>query len=166
MGAGVDGLTLVVDASEVTVLAGRLADAPRVVGEELLAAGRRSAFLVEGSAKGFAPRDLGNLVNSIGNEVSQDAGGVVAVIRATAEYARYQNDGTGIYGARGTPIVPRRAKLLSWVGKDGVRVFARSVRGVPPQRFMERALAANEARIRAEVQAAAARVAARVAGRG
>lgn len=48
-------------------------------------------------------------------------------------YAKYHQDGTGIYGPRGTPIVPIKAKVLR-LGKTG-RV-ARSVKGSPPRRMV------------------------------
>lgn len=156
---------VVVDASEVFAAGRRFAGAEPVVREELLAAGRRSAFVVEASAKGFAPRDEGGLVGSIGPaEVVSVPGGFVAEVAATAEYARYQEEGTGVFGPRRAPIAPRTARVLSWVGRDGVRVFARSVKGTPGTFYMRRALAANRARFADEMAAAAKRVAARLAG--
>lgn len=56
-------------------------------------------------------------------------------------YAGYHEYGTGIYGPRKTPIKPKTAKLLSWIDPDtGQRIFAKQVRGVPPKRFMHRAI--------------------------
>lgn len=63
-------------------------------------------------------------------------------------YAGYQEYGTGIYGPKGTPIRPKqttwkngRPAMLTWVDPDtGQRIFAREVRGVPPKRFMHRAI--------------------------
>lgn len=57
------------------------------------------------------------------------------------EYAGFQEYGTGIYGPKKKPITPKHGKLLTWIDPDtGKRVFARSVRGVPPKRFMHRAI--------------------------
>ena len=44
-------------------------------------------------------------------------------------YTKYVLFGTGIFGARGQPITPVSASMLSWVGPGGVRVFAKSVKG-------------------------------------
>lgn len=56
-------------------------------------------------------------------------------------YAVFQEEGTGIYGPKKQPIRPKTAKLLSWVDPDtGERFFAKEVRGVPPKRFMHRAI--------------------------
>lgn len=57
------------------------------------------------------------------------------------EYAGFQEYGTGIYGPKKTPIRPKNGKLLTWIDPDtGKRVWAREVRGVPPKRFMHRAI--------------------------
>lgn len=57
------------------------------------------------------------------------------------EYAGFQEYGTGIYGPEKRPITPKRGKVLTWVDPDtGQRIFARAVRGVPPKRFMHRAI--------------------------
>lgn len=57
------------------------------------------------------------------------------------EYAGFQEYGTGIYGPKKKRITPKHGKVLTWIDEDtGKRVFARSVRGVPPKRFMHRAI--------------------------
>lgn len=58
-----------------------------------------------------------------------------------ADYARYVNDGTGIYGPEGTPIRPVTARVLAfdWPAAGGL-VFAHSVRGSEPTHFWERSL--------------------------
>ena len=56
-------------------------------------------------------------------------------------HALYQHEGTGIYGPKGKPIRPKRAKLLSWIDPDtGDRVFAKEVRGTPAKKFLQRAI--------------------------
>lgn len=45
------------------------------------------------------------------------------------EYARWQEEGTGIYGPRKNPITSKNGKLLVW--KSGSKWhYARSVKGV------------------------------------
>ena len=56
-------------------------------------------------------------------------------------HALYQHEGTGIYGPKGRPIRPKRAKLLSWIDPStGQRVFAKEVRGTPAKKFLTRAI--------------------------
>jgi hypothetical protein len=45
--------------------------------------------------------------------------------------------GTGVYGPRKSPIVPKRAKRLSWVSDSGRRIFAKQVRGMKPRNFIK-----------------------------
>lgn len=52
--------------------------------------------------------------------------------------------GTGIYGPRRHPVVPRRAKFLRFAGRNGRIIFARSVRGIKPRRFFSKTEKATE----------------------
>lgn len=52
----------------------------------------------ESKALTLVPRDTGNLAHSIGYRVEGEGWNVVGILRATASYARYVHDGTGIYG--------------------------------------------------------------------
>lgn len=54
----------------------------------------------------------------------------------------YVHEGSGVYGPQGTPIVPKRAKMLRWLGDDGAPVFAKSSRGTPGRPFLTDALVA------------------------
>lgn len=57
------------------------------------------------------------------------------------EYAGFQEYGTGIYGPKKRRIYPKNGTVLTWIDPDtGERIFARSVKGVPPKRFMHRAI--------------------------
>lgn len=57
--------------------------------------------------------------------------------------ARWIHDGTGIYGPRRTPIVPKTATFLRFRPKGGRRViYVRSVKGMRPNRFLADALSA------------------------
>jgi len=49
-------------------------------------------------------------------------------------HAVYHEFGTGIYGPKGTPITPKRARLLRWKNPDtGKWCSAKSVKGVKPR---------------------------------
>jgi hypothetical protein len=67
-------------------------------------------------------------------------------------YARWVNDGTGIYGS-GRPITPKRARFLrfEWHGRI---VFARSVRGQKGQKFAEETTTEMNGRARRIVESA------------
>lgn len=89
------------------------------------------------------PVDTGRLRQSVQVE---DQGDVI-VIGSNVDYAEHVELGTGIYGPSGQPIKPVRAKALSWIGRDGERVFRSQVAGyegygmfLKGQRALERAL--------------------------
>lgn len=48
--------------------------------------------------------------------------------------AYYFEYGTGLYNSsgKGKPITPKNAEFLTWIGKNGKRLFAKEVRGVHP----------------------------------
>lgn len=59
--------------------------------------------------------------------------------------ALFVHEGTGLFGnglGINDYIRPRRARMLSWVGRDGRRVFAMKVAGMKPNPYLVRALRA------------------------
>lgn len=63
------------------------------------------------------------------------------VSKGADPYALYQHEGTGIYGPKRRPIKPKRGKFLVWKDPDSGRlIFAREVRGVPPKKFLTKAV--------------------------
>ena len=60
-------------------------------------------------------------------------------VRNDNRYLPWVNDGTGVYGPRHTPIVPKTARVLhfNWRGKEW---FLKSVKGQKPQKFVERSM--------------------------
>lgn len=86
----------------------------------------------------YAPHDTGRLDASIKAERSMHTSLVrfTSNLReAEAPYDYFQEVGTGLYGPLHHWITPKRARFLSWVDKNGDRIFAKRVRGVKPQRF-------------------------------
>lgn len=113
-------------------------NAPKIFNDYMGRAIQRIAFQIEAKAKINAPIDRGGLRSSIHTEgPKQTLSGLEATVGTDLEYAPYQEFGTGIYAGKG-PITPKRARILAWK-KDGQWIFARSVRGVRPKRFFERA---------------------------
>jgi hypothetical protein len=95
-------------------------------------------------ARAYAPVDQGPLRSSITADIQADEGRseVRGRVESRLPYAIWQEEGTGIYGPRGVPIRPKRARFLRFIPKGGNDyVFARQVRGVRPQRYLRRALA-------------------------
>jgi len=85
----------------------------------------------------------GRLRNSITYEIAVTARGLSARVGTNVTYAIWLHEGTGIYGARGAPITPKRGRFLVWTSPDtGQRIFARSVRGIRPRPFLRDALPA------------------------
>lgn len=110
------------------------------------------ARMVQAEAKRLVPRKTGNLGRSI---IVGHVTKSTATVEATANYATWVEKGTGIYGPKKRPIVPRRASVLAWPtgGSTKVRLsgrsrtrkgqkladmaFATSVRGRKATPFME-----------------------------
>lgn len=82
------------------------------------------------SAKGTLRKSILTMVQSIGD---------YAKIFSKLDYALFQEEGTGIYGSRKQPITPKRAKVLKFTSKSGKLIFAKSVKGVKPKKFMFKA---------------------------
>lgn len=58
-------------------------------------------------------------------------------------YGLFVHEGTGIYGPKGIPITPRRAKFLRWKNKTGKGyTYAKVVKGMKPNPFLKDALPA------------------------
>lgn len=100
-----------------------------------------AANQVQTFAQAFAPVKTGALKNSIVVEL----GTMSATVTAASDHAAFVEFGTGTRGEfPGGPIVinAKPGKMLSWVGKDGVRRYAKRVvsQGMAPRPFMRPAL--------------------------
>lgn len=91
------------DASELRTLAKELGEAPKAAGHLTRAVVRKTAKDVEHTAKLLAPVDTGNLKSSIGTSdlrAMGTSGSIEAEVRATANYAVYQELGTSRMAAQ------------------------------------------------------------------
>ncbi|QRY62755.1 HK97 gp10 family phage protein [Gordonia sp. PDNC005] len=118
-------------------------------------AGRRWAHRVGNdvvnAAKVNCPVDEGTLRASITYVTRISSTGAKVIVGSPLPYAEYFHTGTGIYGPRGTPIVPvtKKALKFKWDGPGGATrskdkrgyVFAKSVKGIRPNPFLADALA-------------------------
>lgn len=100
----------------------------------------KAGLLVISQAKQIAPRKTSTLARSITYSPVEKVGGNYQTrVGSNVEYAPHQEFGTGIYG-KGSPIRPKRAKMLAWKGKSGKMIFARSVKGVKGKKFMQKGI--------------------------
>jgi hypothetical protein len=76
-------------------------------------------------AQALVPRKSGHLQRSIRpGRVADD----FAIVEARTPYARYVEEGTGLYGPKKKRIVPKTKKAMRWKG-SGVRLSGRSRSG-------------------------------------
>lgn len=93
--------------------------------------------LMVDDTKAACSRRSGELAESIGADPWVDAGDrFTSSIFATAEHARYQDEGTGLFGPEGQRIYPTSGKVLAfdWPAAGGTVFFA-SVAGSPGTHF-------------------------------
>jgi hypothetical protein len=116
-----------------------LTDPQGDVADDLLRRGNNVANL----AKKYAPVNTGRLRASISAKLVKFGGNLAVLVGTNVSYAGYQHEGTGIYGPRGTPIVPVKSKYLRFKPKGSTQfVYAKEVRGSMPTFFLKRALPA------------------------
>lgn len=114
----------------------------RQVQEYALAKVADLASAFRDAVRANAPRRIGTLSESVEvDSIEATPTGARARVIVSAPYGRFVNDGTGIYGPLGTPIVPTSHTYLKFPALiGGGVVFARSVKGSEPTHFWERAL--------------------------
>lgn len=126
---------LVVDKGQVQAL---MAGANGAVARDMLRRGRN----VANAAKRLAPVDTGRLRADISVGLVDGSSTPIVRVGNSVNYAMAVHEGTGVYGPKGRPIRPRRAKVLRFKGKGGKVIFARSVRGTRGRPYLRDALPA------------------------
>ena len=94
----------------------------------------------EAIAVATAPVNFGRLKGNRESGVRDEGSKLVGFVSFTTYYALYVSLGTGIYGPKGAPIKPKKGKALVFRGRDGELVYARQVKGMPPNPFLTNAL--------------------------
>jgi len=89
----------------------------------------------ETNIKRGAPVDKGYLREHWRSEVDEPNNRVI--LSNSTSYAPYHTFGTGIYGPEHRMIRPIRAKMLHWINKEGHHVFAKQVRGIKPNPYVQ-----------------------------
>ena len=113
--------------------------------------GQQATQLVANTAIDKAPRHFGTLKRSIYPQVNATVGkftGKVIQDATVAPYGKYVEQGTGIYGPYGSPIVPVTKPFLAWKDYGGGWHRAKSVKGQKAQPFMEPAISENQDNIK------------------
>lgn len=119
------------DASELRTLATEIGEAPKALGHLARTVVRKTAKDIESTAKGLAPVDTGNLKSSIGTSdlrAMGTSGSIEAEVRATANYAIYQELGTSRMAAQ--PFMgPAASKHEPGFAEAMAQIAARAVLG-------------------------------------
>lgn len=87
---------------------------------------------IQSEARRLAPHRTGTLQRSIMVDVNYPEGKV----EVNEKYGAYLEEGTGVYGPKGSRIVPVTAKVLAWKGAAGM-VFAKSTKGMKARPFFK-----------------------------
>ena len=91
-----------------------------LTGPSLMSAAMNGGRVIQSNARNYAPVDTGNLRASIQVEPAE--------VKPTAAWVNIGTD--VIYAAIqefGGTIKPKTKKMLSWIGENGERIFARAV---------------------------------------
>lgn len=101
---------------------------------------RDVAEYCHGRIKSNSPKRSGALSRSW---VESQVGALKHKVATSIKYARWVNDGTGIYGS-GRPITPKRAKYLRFT-IGGRTIYAKSVRGQKGQKYVDKTVSQTKA---------------------
>lgn len=82
----------------------------------------------------------GKLSASVFARVIHRDGVPIGQVGTPLKYGLWLDQGTGIYGPRHRPIRPVRAQYLRFTTRTGQVVYAKSVRGIRPTRFLRNSL--------------------------
>jgi hypothetical protein len=90
------------------------------IGAVPVSALRRGVFELLAMVQDLAPKKTATFVRSI-TAVVQKIGEDISEGRvgSSLEYARYLEEGTGVFGPKGQPIMPKSKKALFWGAFDG-----------------------------------------------
>jgi len=120
-------MDLVIDTSELSLLAQQSAGAGVVVAAELSTVMTRAVIQIEGDAKRVVPVDTGNLRRSLTHEVTADGGGAVGTVGTNVRYARPVEFGT--YKMKAQPYLgPAFTKNRAAIEREFSGIMAKVVR--------------------------------------
>lgn len=85
----------------------------------------------------------GNLANSGVVNLRGEGFNRQAEITFRAGYSLFVHNGTGLFGPKKDFIRPKTKSMLSWIGADGKRIFAKKVKGMKGRPFLADAMEAE-----------------------
>ena len=142
------------DTTEIRAFARQVQGADKIVMNELATAFDESGTLILSGARGNIHNKTGALSASGSSKTRVAATFVVTIVKFTAKHAKWIEWGRG-------PVFARRAKFLRF--EIGGQVFFRkSVGPAKAQHFLGRSFDRNQSAVAQKVDAAAARIVARV----
>jgi HK97 gp10 family phage protein len=120
-----------------------------------------SATRIQRNIRQRAPHRTGALQRSVQYEVNYPS----AKVEVEEKYGQYIEQGTGVYGPKGTRITPKTAKAMRWNGIGGV-VFAKSIKGMKARPFFKPGVEESQLYIRDSFRSVTERLVRELAGRG
>lgn len=98
----------------------------------ITAAGMNATTRIQGNVRRRAPHRKGDLQRSVMAEKHN----LEFSVKVNEKYGPYVEFGTGIYGPSGSPITPKKAKVLAF-SSGGKKVFATFVKGMKARPFFK-----------------------------
>lgn len=142
------------DTTEIRAFARQVQGADKIVMNELSTAFTQSGTKILTGARGNIHNKTGALSGSGSSKTNVSSRLIITIVRFTAKHAKWVEWGRG-------PVFAKRAKFLRFeIG--GQVLFRKSVGPAKAQRFLGRSFDSNKASVIAAVDAAAARIVARV----
>lgn len=120
-------------------LMSKLQNSPRIVEDAERSMLERATLQAKTTAKENAPVDKSILRGSIDHDIKGSVGEMVGIVGTNVKYAKFQEEGTGIYGKRHRMITPINARMLAFKA-GGKMVFARAVRGTEGKFYLKKGL--------------------------
>ena len=143
-----------------------VAAGPATLAIEVRGAMKAGSLLIEGAARGLAPKDTGRLAGSIGHNISGSGANLQSKIGPSVGYGLVVEKGRGA----NKPMPPAGA-MAGWMARKGIPasasyVLRRSIgrKGIKARPYMLPAFQGNQGRVVALFQRIGVKVVARMAG--
>jgi hypothetical protein len=143
-----------------------VAAGPATLAAEVRGAMTAGSLLIEGAARGLAPKDTGRLAGSITHAISGGGANLQSKIGPSVAYGLYVEKGRGA----GKPMPPAGA-MAAWMARKGIPasasyVLRRSIgrKGIKARPYMLPAFQQNQGRVTALFMKIGVKVVSRMAG--
>lgn len=124
-------------------------------GDEFMGAMHEAVNILTADAKRFSPVDTGRLRSSIAGSVSKvgfPMKRIQGIVGTNIEYARYMEDGTGVFAGNAPVNMPPVEALQGWARRHGANAYqvALAIKlrgGLKGHFYMAKSLKKNESRV-------------------